>query len=386
MRKNLIAAVQFLLFLCLISGTALLLVDRKSISTTVQNWTGGSETGKNTNKKRGDKEVSIIVERAVLQEDKPVVRTIGTARAIQAVNITPEIAGTIVSVNVESGQLVDRNQTLIQLDDKKAQLAAQLAQTKLRQAELTLDRAVRLNKRNVGSAANVDDASIARDQAKLELSQALEVLADHKILAPFAGHVGIRKFEPGDRVTAQTTIFTLDDRSTLFVAFDLPEKNLSDIAVGTSVAGHTPSFPNKTIDGTITQIDSRIDTDTRTVRVRTNFDNKDDTLRPGMSFAITVNLPASSFIAVNELAVQWDNSGSYVWRIQENTAQKLPVTIIRRSAGKVLVSSDLSSGDLVVVEGVQRLREGRKVQFTPPKPLSTGPSAARSGQRSSSIQ
>ena len=92
------------------------------------------------------------------------------------------------------------------------------------------------------------------------------------------------------------------------------------------------------------------------------IDNPDDTLRAGMSFSVSVRFPGDQYPTVNPLAIQWSADGSYVWRVDEDKSQKIPVKIIQRNSDKVLVEAELAKGDAVVMEGVQRLRDGGTVR------------------------
>ncbi|MGE0612980.1 MAG: efflux RND transporter periplasmic adaptor subunit, partial [Hyphomicrobiales bacterium] len=212
------------------------------------------------------------------------------------------------------------------------------------------------------------DTRLALDRARLELKQAEEALADRVLVAPFEGVVGIPKVEAGDRVTTGTAIVTIDDRSEILVEIAVPEEFVSRLEIGQKVVAVTPSFPERRFEGLVERIDSRIDPVNRTMMVRAELPNPDDELRPGMSFAVELIVPGKVYSTVAELALQWDKGDSYVWRIAGGKAEKVPVRSIRRFNREILVDGPLKDGDLVVVEGVQRLRPGRAVSFVLPDP------------------
>lgn len=81
-----------------------------------------------------------------------------------------------------------------------------------------------------------------------------------------------------------------------------------------------------------------------------------------MSFSVSVRFPGDDYPTVNPLAIQWSADGSYVWRVERDKSQKVPVKIIQRNSDKVLVEAKLAKGDAVVMEGVQRLRDGGAVR------------------------
>ncbi|MNV93600.1 Multidrug resistance protein MdtA precursor [compost metagenome] len=97
--------------------------------------------------------------------------------------------------------------------------------------------------------------------------------------------------------------------------------------------------------------------------MRARLENPDDTLRAGMSFAVTMAFDGDIYPTVDPLAIQWSSEGSYVWRVSADKSERVPVKIIQRNPDKVLVDAALAKGDEVVTEGVQRLRDGGDVRI-----------------------
>ena len=82
-----------------------------------------------------------------------------------------------------------------------------------------------------------------------------------------------------------------------------------------------------------------------------------------MSFRVTVNVEGSEYAVVAETAVKWGANGAYIWLIRDGKATRTPVKIIQRRQGRALIDADLSKADDVVVEGIQRLRDGVTVEY-----------------------
>jgi membrane fusion protein (multidrug efflux system) len=314
-------------------------------------------------KSRG-KSVPVIVEAVGETRDTVLIEAIGTGRAQQSVMMFPAAAGEIIEVPIETGEIVKKDQVVMRLDSRDARLLVKLAQTRVKEAESALTRATRLRDNNVRSKANVEDADIILERAKLELNQAQEALSDRTMRAPFDGVVGMPSVEAGDRITMQSDVMTIDDRSIIWVEFDVAERNLARLKTSMPVTARTPTFSDRDIKGYINKIDSRIDPVSRTVRVRAAFPNTEDELRPGMSFFVAVNLAGPMLPSVPELALQWQNGESFVWRVTEGKATKVNVISKRRLNNKILIEGDIKPGDIVVVEGVQRLRDGRLVEIS----------------------
>ena len=115
-------------------------------------------------------------------------------------------------------------------------------------------------------------------------------------------------------------------------------------------------------DAVLVDIGTRIDATSRTFPVRAEVANENDTLRPGMSFRIALAIEGASYARVPEVAVQWGATGAYLWRAVDGEAERVPVSIVQRLEGEILVDGPLTASDTIVVEGVQRVREGVRLR------------------------
>jgi RND family efflux transporter MFP subunit len=237
-------------------------------------------------------------------------------------------------------------------------------------AELHLEDAARLYdryKRSANSGAvlptALDEARTAAETARVELERARINLDDRTIEAVFDGYVGSTDVDPGDRVNTNTMITTLDDRSTLFVSFDIPEAFIGELTVGDQVQLETWNGKAPEVAGEIVDIGSRIDPQNRTFVARARVVNEADMLRPGMSFRARIDVLGELFAVISETGVHWGADGAYVWSVAEGVAVKTPVRVVQRREGRVLVDGELKDGDVIVVEGTQRMREGIAVSY-----------------------
>src|SRR5260221_6631237 len=99
-------------------------------------------------------------------------------------------------------------------------------------------------------------------------------------------------------------------------------------------------------------------------------------LKRGMAVQVICDFPGKPQATVPSLAVQWDRNGSYVWKVDGTTARRTAVDIQGRRAGSVIVTGELKQNEEVVVEGLQRIREGATVSRTPPPAAGGTPGAA----------
>ncbi|MDH3579066.1 MAG: efflux RND transporter periplasmic adaptor subunit [Hyphomicrobiales bacterium] len=366
-QPRLVGRIQFILFALLLGGAGALWFSRDQVSAVVAGFASADQAGEPA-RLRTDGSVPVVVAKAGQLANDVIVGAIGTGRAQRSVMIYPEATGEIRHVFVRSGARISKGQPILRLDSSDAELAVKVARTRLVEAGRLLKRSRQLRDKKVNSQANVDDSRTLVDRAELELQQAEEAFSDREVKAPFDGVVGISKVELGDRVSPATPIVTLDDRSQLIVEFEVAEQFLSKLRIGQKVAVQTPSFPKRTFEGLIKDIDSRIDPTSRTVIVRANIPNNEDLLRPGLSFVVDFVIPGRLYTTVHELALRWRKGESYVWRVTDNKAERVVVRSVKRLNNTILIEGDISEGDLVVVEGVQRLRPGRPVRFSMPDP------------------
>ena len=310
--------------------------------------------------------VQVIVESLQFEAERTRVEAVGTSRAIRSVDVYPATSGEVIAVDFEPGQFVAKGDKLVELDRREQQLAVDLARLRLAEAERLFDRYQRSADSGAVVPTVLDEARAAVETAKLELQGAEIALADRTVRAAFDGFVGTTEIDRGDRIDTSTMITTLDDRRTLLVAFEIPETLIGELAVGETATLETWNSRVPVVDGEIVDIGSRIDPQTRTFVARVRVSNEADRLRPGMSFRVAANIDGELYPVVAETGVQWGADGAYVWSIVEGTATRIPVQVVQRREGRVLIKGDFSRGDIVVVEGIQRMQEGVSVTYDPP--------------------
>ena len=288
---------------------------------------------------------------------------IGTGRAVRSVTVTPYTNGRLTEVLTESGATVSRGDAIARLDSEAEQIAYDRAQIAVADAQSRVDRIQALRSSNTASAVQLTDAELALENARLELRDAELELERRSIEAPIGGVVGILPITAGNYVTTQTEIATIDDRSEILVDFWVAERFAGMITVGSALTATSIARPGETFEGTVSAIDNRVDSDSRTLRVQARLANEDDRLRAGMSFQVAMRFPGDKFPAVDPLAVQWGTDGAYVWAIRGGRAERIPIKVIQRNTDSVLVDAALSLQDSVVTEGLHVVREGAEVRI-----------------------
>ncbi|MFW8589670.1 efflux RND transporter periplasmic adaptor subunit [Glaciecola sp. 2405UD65-10] len=305
----------------------------------------------------------VIVQPVKFEKQTTTIEAVGTAEAFQSVNIYPAVSDKVTKVLFTPGQAVEQGDVLVELDDRRQQVAVQRAVIELKDAKRNLERLQLSQTKGAVTQSAIDEAETIKDLAQVALSEAEVELEDRKVIAPFSGIVGLSDVEVGDRITTSTLITTIDNSKQLYVNFSAPESGLNALLTDNSSVLLQPwSDRSVNIQARIGQIDSRVDSQNRTLRFRALFDNTKGFL-PGMSFRVTVNALGDSYVAVPESGLSWGTDGAYVWLVENDVAKRVDVQIKQRLRGRVLVEGNLAAGNVLIVEGTQRLRLGQSVDI-----------------------
>ncbi|MBO0904851.1 efflux RND transporter periplasmic adaptor subunit [Jiella sonneratiae] len=306
-------------------------------------------------------------------------RAIGTGEAARSVTVYPDnTTGIIESVAVRSGDEVAAGDPLVVLEHSSEELAVARARIAVDAANEKLARYEKLSKSRTISSVEVNDVVRERDNAKLDLRTAEIALGKRTVRAPIAGRIGIVSVDKGDLVNSQTAIAKVDDRREIKVVFYTPEGFVPELKRDAPVQAVPTAQPDRVYKGEISAIDSRLDEASRTLRTEALIDNEGDSLRPGMSFTVSLSLDGEEYLSVDPLAVVWERTGPIVWKIVDGKVVKTPVSIVERNIDRVLVSSEeLRPGDPVVVEGLQAMRPGLAVRTPEEKRSSPVAGASR---------
>ncbi|WP_122553435.1 efflux RND transporter periplasmic adaptor subunit [Pseudomonas viridiflava] len=326
--------------------------------------------------------VSVAVVNAVELPWQSRLPAIGTLKAVQGVDLSLEIAGTVKALLFESGQKVRVGQPLLQLDSDVERALLGTAEADLGLAQVEHGRGSRLVGDQAISRGDFDKLAAQLKKASATVAQLKASLAKKQILAPFSGTIGIRQVDVGDYLASGTVIATLQDLSSLYVDFHVPEQALPKLSVGQRVQVSVSAYPGQSFDATISAINPRVDESTRNVLIRATQPNPDSRLLPGMFVDLQVILPsAPSQIVVPESAITYTLYGNSVYVVvarqteagkPESSPRDEPqLTVERRFVktgehreGNVVILEGLKAGDQVVSGGQLKLDNGVHVAIS----------------------
>lgn len=311
---------------------------------------------------------AVSVETAVAEQRDvtPTLETVGTLKANEDVMLRPEISGRVSAIGFDEGQRARRGQLLVQLDDSLYRAEVDKARVELDLAQRNHDRARDLLEQRLGSVRDMDIARAALDSAQAELVLARARLDKTRIEAPFDGVVGLRKVSPGDYVAAGQDLVRFVDLDTLKVDFRLPESVLP-LVEGASEVGVLPdAVPGERLSGKVYAIEPAVTEAGRSLTLRARVENPDARLKPGMFARVELTSGITvRGVVFPEAAIVPAAERPAVFRVVDGIAQRVEVTIDQRGPGWVHASAGLEPGDVVVIAGQEKLRDGTPVQVLP---------------------
>jgi membrane fusion protein (multidrug efflux system) len=315
-----------------------------------------------------------------------------TLIALNQSEIRAQVTGYVTGVYFKDGQKVSKGQKLYSIDAQvynanfqQAQANLQLQETNLMKAQKDADRYHELDKHDAIAKQQVDYADAALEAAKKQVLSAKATVNSVRanvnfatIYAPFTGTIGISNVKAGTSVVAgQTVLNTVSTDNPIAVDFALDQKDIyrfiqlqNQSAKGKdttfSLSFGTQVYPEY---GSINLIDRAVDPQTGTIKTRLQFNNDKGMLKPGMNTTVRVLNNSAKAVIVPYKAVGEQLGEYFVYVVTDSSkVTQKKVQLGKQIGSNVIVKTGLNAGEKVVVEGVQKLREGAAITTVAPKP------------------
>ena len=220
-------------------------------------------------------------------------------------------------------------------------------------------KAYRVQASEVEGKINIENRFVKKGEVILTLKDGEQLIAD------FAGKLGKREIAQGV-LGSESLIITLDDLKRIVIDIKVPENYVGVLKTGLK-AEVTSSAYKKIFNGKIETISSRIDPSTRSILSRIVVDNSNSEIIPGQLMTVKIIYDEIDQIGVPESAVTIQGKTAFVYTVDNDVVEKRNIEIGKRNFGKVSVLSGLNEGEIVIAEGVSKVRDKAKVKIITPK-------------------
>ena len=213
----------------------------------------------------------------------------------------------------------------------------------------------RIKKNNLTSDLNL--------KKYVEKGEIIVKLKDKDIIAPFSGILGYRGLTEDTLGSENSVIITLDDSSIIYSDLKIPETFAEVIKKGLPINAKFAGYKNKIYKGEVDGVSSRINAETRSLLTRVKINNENYELIPGSLLEVNLNYNERSSLSIPDTSIMLEGNKSYVYKVKEDsTANKTEIKIGLRNKGNVEVISGLISGDIIVAEGLKKVRPRGKIK------------------------
>lgn len=313
--------------------------------------------------------VTVSATEARLEEWQPTIRSVGKLSAVNGLLVSAEVTGRVERIAFESGSAVKKGELLLQMDDSSEQAELPGLRARVKLAKQNLDRTEKLIRQNLSSGDQLDAAQSEYDQARSALAVREAIINKKRIVAPFAGELGIRKVDVGEYLQPGQEIVSLQALDSLFIDFTLPEQYINRIRSGMRVNILTNAYPGEQFSGEISAISADVDPNSHNFSVQARIPNQDQRLRPGLfaDIRILAGDPVAR-VTVPRTAVTYTLYGDSVYVIKpaEDGSDALKVEqrfvqLGEERENDVAVVSGVSAGERIVTAGQLKLNAGASV-------------------------
>ncbi len=340
--------------------------------------------------------------------ERTVLNASGYVTARRAATASSKVTGKVVEVLIEEGMQVKEGQVLARLDDanikanwsvaqaqlESARKAVGETRAQLEQAETELRRASELNRQNIASQSELDNAQanaktlrarLARQESDVTVAERQvelwqQQLDDLIIRAPFAGIVTTKDAQPGEMISpvsagggfTRTGIGTIVDMDSLEIEVDVNESFINRVSAGQPVEATLDAYPQWKIPGQVIAIIPTADRQKSTVKVRVGFDQLDPRILPEMAVKVAFRESSETTTAttrnviVPKTALRQQNGRDIVLVAQNGRAERRAVGVTSINGDEAVIGAGLSAGEKVITNSPAGLADGVKIKLAKP--------------------
>ncbi len=203
---------------------------------------------------------------------------------------------------------------------------------------------------------------------KVKSGDVIAKLKNRTIVAPFDGVIGKRNFSDDINVSESSVVIDIEDASSLFIDVDVPEIFAPFVEKGLSVDVKFSGNKDKIYKGIVDSLASKIDVSNRSLRLRVKMQNTNSEILPGALMEVTIKYNERISLGIPDTSVILEGNKVYIYKVdKENVTNRVEVKVGNRNKGYLEVESGLKEGDIVVAEGLKKVRPNGKI-----KPIKDG--------------
>lgn len=308
--------------------------------------------------------IPVSVSKLALEPFNHYVEVNGTAEAINAAYISPEINGQVMEVYVKEGSHVSKDQPLMKLNSSITESSIQEVETALELANIVYDKQKQLWDKNIGSEIDYLTAKNNKESLESKL-KTLQAQADMALVtAPISGIVDEVFVKEGELAIPGMQLVQLVNLNNLYINADVSEAYLTKIKKGDMVQLEFPSYPDVSMQVPVYRLGNIVKSANRTFKVQLKIENPDNMIKPNVLAKIKINdYSAENALLVPSLIIKQDLQGKYVYvmNAEKATAHKVYIETGISYKDQTMVTSGLKAGDIVIVDGFSRVSDGTEV-------------------------
>lgn len=316
-------------------------------------------------------EKSKILIKAQAATKKHFAHYVEVSASLEAVNsafISPEIGGQVQTIHVSEGQFVSKGQLLVSLNADIINASIKELETGLELAKTVFEKQEELWSQKIGSEIQYLEAKNNKESLESKLTSLKLQRSKSAITAPISGIIDNINIKKGENASPGQQIIQLVNISSFYVNADVSEKYIPVLERGNPVTVTFPTFPDWTIETTISRTGNVIKQANRTFKLEALVGNKENKLKPNMLATVKFrDFELDDALVVPSIIVKEDFKGKYLYTVEgkgeSSIARKKYVKTSYSNDTGTMITEGINAGDLVIVEGYNQMKDGMEIDI-----------------------
>ena len=323
----------------------------------------GKKSGSETNKQEDLKLTLVRVQILAPQKFSENFRVAGVIKPFASAKVSSEEGGLILSIPKDKGSFVSKGETVVRIKKDVEEAVYSQTEAQVELARLNFEKQKLLYDENATTELQYLNAKWQYEAAVRGLEVLSQKLKSGTVRAPINGVIDDRFMNKGEMSAPGAPILSIVDVSSVKVSAGVPESNVKQISKGQSVLITVDVLPGVEFEGKVNYIAPALDNISRTFEIEIIIGNRDRLLKPGMN----ANVEISRFSIEDAIVVPQDliidyGEEQFVFVLESDVVKKRVISIGGRDGNNVLIESGLNTGDKIITDGYQSVRDGEKVQ------------------------